>query len=141
MVNKQRLQADLYRNLADLRDLGVNLQRPIYFVPPFEWYNADHAAWAAELGCQIVSFTPGSGSHRDFAPENHQAFRSSRQLIKAILDFESKAGLNGHLLLLHLGSGRKDKMHPYVGQLIDELQRRAYALVRVDELLGRQADK
>ena len=33
----------------------------MYFVPPFEWYNADHVEWAKELGCRIISFTSGSG--------------------------------------------------------------------------------
>jgi hypothetical protein len=126
LLSKRRFQADLYRNLAELRDLGSSLERPVYFVPPFEWYNADHAAWAKQVGCQIVSFTPGSGSHRDFAPEDHKAFRASSKLIEDILDFEAEtqAGLNGHLLLLHLGSARKDKMHPHLGELIDQLRQR-----------------
>ena len=137
LVDKQRFQADLYHNLAELRDLGAALPRPVYFVPPYEWYNADHASWAQELGCQMVSFTPGSGSQRDFAPEDHQAFRPSRELVHEILDFEAQAeaGLNGHLLLLHLGSTRKDKVHPHLGELIDQLRQRGYAFVRVDELL------
>jgi peptidoglycan/xylan/chitin deacetylase (PgdA/CDA1 family) len=142
LVDKQRFQADLYHNLAELRDLGAAGPEPVYFVPPFEWYNADHANWAKELGCQLVSFTPGSGSQRDFAPEGHQAFRPSRELIQEILDYEARAdaGLNGHLLLLHLGSARQDKFHPHVGELIDQLRQRGYALVRVDELLREPAD-
>lgn len=138
LIDKQRFQADLHRNLAELRDLGGAMRRPVYFVPPFEWYNTDHVDWAEELGCRTVSFTPGSGSHRDFAPEEHQAFRPSRELIEGILDFEASAesGLNGHLLLLHLGSERKDKVHLHIGELTDQLRRREYAFVRVDELLG-----
>jgi endoglucanase len=137
LVDKQRLQADLYHNLADLRDLGAARQTPVYFVPPFAWYNADHVDWAKELGCQLVSFTPGSGSQRDFAPEGHQAFRPSLALIREILDYEAHAdaGLNGHLLLLHLGSARQDKFHPHLGELIEQLRARGYTLVRIDELL------
>jgi peptidoglycan/xylan/chitin deacetylase (PgdA/CDA1 family) len=137
LIDKQRFQADLYRNVAELRDLGGALRSPVYFLPPFEWYNADHVDWAKELGCRTISFTPGSGSHRDFAPEGHQAFRPSHELIEGILDFEAdtESGLNGHLLLLHLGSARKDKMHPHIGKLIGQLRRRGYAFVRVDEML------
>lgn len=141
LLEKRRLQADLYCNLSELRDLGVKLTTPIYFVPPFEWYNADHANWAAELGCQIISFTPGSGSHRDFAPEGHEAFVSSRALLKDILTFESHAGLKGHLLLLHLGSARQDKLYPHLSELIDELQERQYSIVRLDTLLGRPSEE
>jgi peptidoglycan/xylan/chitin deacetylase (PgdA/CDA1 family) len=137
LIDKQRFRADLYRNIAELRDLVGVLPWPIYFVPPFEWYNSDHVAWAKELGCRTISFTPGSGSQRDFAPEGHEAFRPSRELIEEILDFEAReeVGLNGHLLLLHLGSRRQDKLHPHLGELIDQLRRRGYALVRVDEML------
>jgi hypothetical protein len=43
--------------------------------------------------------------------------------------------LSGFLLLLHVGSQRIDKMHTQVGPLLDELTKRGYAFVRVDELL------
>jgi hypothetical protein len=46
-------------------------------------------------------------------------------------------GLNGFLLLMHLGSGRKDPFHVLLPELLDELQRRGYEPVRVDELLKR----
>jgi len=45
--------------------------------------------------------------------------------------------LNGFILLLHLGAGpgRADKFHARVGELLDDLARRGYEFVRVDELL------
>ncbi len=140
LVSKLRFQADLYRNLAELGELGANRSEPIYFVPPFEWHNVKHTAWAKELGCQMINFTPGSGSHRDFAPEGHAAYAPSEELIRDILDYEtnSASGLNGHLLLLHLGTTRKDKVYARLGEMIDELITRGYAMVRVDELLGQE---
>ncbi len=139
LVKKAAFQADLHRNLAELRDLGAAWSTPVYFVPPFEWHNRDHTAWAAELGCQMINFTLGTGSHRDFAPEGHAAFRPSAQLAREILDHESSQtnGLNGHILLLHLGSLRQDKMHPRVGPLMDELTQRGYEFVTVESLLDR----
>lgn len=137
LISQPRFQADLHRNLAELSELGALKTRPIYFVPPFEWHNAEHATWAKELGCQMVNFTPGSGSHRDFAPEGHAAFASSQEIIQGILQHEqsSAAGLNGQLLLLHLGSERKDKVYTKLSELIDELVGRKYSIVRIDELL------
>ena len=143
LVTKDRFQADLYRNLAELTELG-GLRRdwtegePIYFVPPYEWHNAEHSAWAKELGCQMINFTAGSGSHRDYAPEGHEAYVPSDALIQQILDYErdSAAGLNGQLLLLHLGTTREDKVYAKLGRLIDALQARGYAIVRVDDLLS-----
>ena len=93
--------------------------------------------WAKELGCQMINFTPGSGSHRDFAPEGHAAFLPTTELLRDVLDYETnaKTGLNGHLLLFHLGTERQDKVYTRLGSLIDELRARAYRFVRIDELI------
>ena len=138
LLDKAGFQADLYRNLAELRELGATLAEPIYFVPPFEWHNAQHTAWAKELGCQMVNFTMGSGSHRDFAPEEHAAYVPAEDLIRDILEYErrSPSGLNGHLLLLHLGTTRQDKVYARLGILIEQLSTRGYDFYRVDELIG-----
>ena len=64
-------------------------------------------------------------------------FVPSAKLIDDVLAFEQRDphGLNGFLLLLHLGSQRNDKVHPHIGRLLDELTKRGYAFVRVDEML------
>jgi hypothetical protein len=51
-------------------------------------------------------------------------------------------GLNGFLLLTHIGSGpkRTDKFHNRVDELIGWLKAKGYEPVRVDELLGRKHD-
>jgi hypothetical protein len=50
---------------------------------------------------------------------------------------EDPHGLNGFILLLHIGSGpgRADKFHPHFGELLDYLAGKGYRFVRVDELL------
>ena len=90
----------------------------------------------------MINFTPGTGSQRDYAPEGHEAFVSSEKIIRDILEHErsSKTGLNGHLLLLHLGSERKDKTYSRLNELIDELMKRNYSLVRIDQLLRDAGD-
>jgi peptidoglycan/xylan/chitin deacetylase (PgdA/CDA1 family) len=61
----------------------------------------------------------------------------SKQIISDILKYEQKDphGLNGFLLLLHVGSERRDKTFPLLGSLIEELKKRGYDFARVDELL------
>ena len=138
LVTEEQFKKDLKQNIDELRAFGaMQNSKPIYFIPPFEWYNAQHAKWATQMNCILFNFTPGSGSHRDWAPEGHKAFRPSRQILNDILTHEAESphGLNGHLLLLHLGSLRNDKMHPLLGELIDALHTRGYQLVRVDQLL------
>ncbi len=139
LVTEEQLKYDLQTNIDELRTFGAMLDdETIFFIPPYEWYNAQHVVWAADMNCRLFNFTPGSGSHRDWAPEGHKAFKPSREILADILDHEATAphGLNGHLLLLHLGSTRHDKMHLLLGGLIDALHQRGYQLVRVDELLS-----
>jgi hypothetical protein len=89
------------------------------------------------MGVVLFNFTPGSGSNRDYAPEGHKSFVPSRQIVDDILAYERKDlhGLNGFLLLLHLGSQRKDKVHPEIGRLLDELANCGYSFKRVDDML------
>lgn len=137
LVTEQEFKADLAKNLTALREYTDPTAGPVYFVPPYEWYNSQHVVWANELGCTLINFTPGSGSHRDWAPEADKAFKPSTKILTDILTHEASEpdGLNGHLLLMHLGSQRTDKMHHQLGKLIDELATRGYKILRVDELL------
>lgn len=140
LVTEEFFKDDLRKNVADLRKLGaLSGDRPVLFIPPYEWYNGDQVHWSRELdgGVTLINFTPGSGSNRDYAPEGDRRFVPSRAIYDDILAYDKKDphGLNGFVLLLHLGSGRKDPFHPLLGQLCDELIKRGYEFVRIDELL------
>ena len=37
-----------------------------YFMPPYEWYNAQVSTWTAEHGLTLVNFTPGTRSNADY---------------------------------------------------------------------------
>ena len=139
LVSEDFFKKDLQKNIDDLRGYGALPQgKLVYFIPPYEWYNADQSKWAKEMGVLLFNFTPGSGSNRDWAPEDHKSFVPSRQIIDDILAYEKKDphGLNGFLLLLHVGSQRKDKTFLLLGELVKELKARGYTFARVDELLA-----
>lgn len=138
LVEERFFRDDLQDNIDDLRSLGALPEgQVVYFVPPYEWYNAEQVRWARSMGVTLCSFTPGSGSNRDWIPEGRRGFVSSARIRTGIFEYELRdpAGLSGFLLLLHLGSQRADKMHDEVGPLIEALTRRGYRFVRVDELL------
>jgi peptidoglycan/xylan/chitin deacetylase (PgdA/CDA1 family) len=139
LVTREFFQTDLRKNIDDLRKLGALDDRdtPVYFIPPYEWYNAEQTRWAREMGILLFNFTPGSGSNRDWAPEDHKSFAPSQKIFDDILAYEQKDphGLSGFILLLHLGSGRQDKMFLLLDPLIEELEKRGYEFVRIDELL------
>src|SRR5262245_62912268 len=110
LVTEEFFRQDLRKNIDDLRALGALADRskPIYFIPPYEWYNDDQVRWSRSMNLLLFNFTPGSGSNRDWAPEGHKSFVPSQQIVDDILAYEQKDphGLNGFLLLLHVGSER-----------------------------------
>jgi peptidoglycan/xylan/chitin deacetylase (PgdA/CDA1 family) len=139
LVSREAFRADLARNLDELRAINAFTdKRPVLFIPPYEHFNREQVAWAQEMGVTLINFTPGSGSNRDYAPEADARFVPSRKIYDDILAYEQTGphGLNGFILLLHLGSQRKDPFHTELGALCDELMRRGYAFERVDKLLS-----
>jgi peptidoglycan/xylan/chitin deacetylase (PgdA/CDA1 family) len=138
LVTEDFFTADLERNIASLRKLGALRDGgQTLFIPPYEWFNRDQVRWSKSLGVRLINFTPGSRSNRDYAPEGDAAFVPSQKIYDDILAYEKKDphGLNGYILLLHVGSGRKDPFHPRLGPLLEELTKRGYEFERVDELL------
>lgn len=136
LVTREAFEADLKKNRDELKAIGAPPSP--YFVPPFEWYNAEQVAWARAMGVTLINFTPGSGSNRDYIPESERKFTPSAEIARGILDYERRDanGLNGFMLLLHAGSTRADKMHDHLDALVAELRARGYAFVTLDELLG-----
>lgn len=139
LISEQQFKQDLSKNLDDLRALGATFPGGIYFIPPYEWFNRDQAKWASEMHVQIFDFSPGSGSNRDYVPEGEPKFVSSQAIYEGILNYEKKDphGLNGYILLIHLGADRKDKMFLLLPDLIKTLHQRGYEFIRIDEMLHR----
>ncbi len=140
---------DLFRNIHKIEEhekLATgpgpepSIQRPRYWLPAYEWYNQDIVNWSAGLGIALVNYTPGTRSNADYTEESAKNFVSSQGIYNSIIkkEQEDPDGLNGFLLLLHLGAGpgRADKFSDHhFGELLDYLTARGYHLVRIDDLL------
>ncbi len=139
LVSREQFRADLLANYEAMHALGVHT-RQRFFIPPYEWYNQDHVRWAAELGVTLFNYTPGVGSQADYTTPEMLAYRSSAALYQRLFDFEEKSahGLNGALLLIHIGThpDRTDKFYRLLEPLIRELRHKGYRLVRIDSLLS-----
>ncbi|MEK7780173.1 MAG: polysaccharide deacetylase family protein [Verrucomicrobiota bacterium] len=139
LVTQAELQADLEMNHR--RFVRLNLAQPPgrYFIPPFEHYNQQIVTWAHEKDFILINYTPGTRSHADYTREADKNFTSSQVIFDSIVKREQTDphGLNGFILLLHIGSGpgRADKFHARFGELLDYLAGKGYEFVRVDELL------
>lgn len=138
-VTQAELDADLEMNHR--RFVRLKLAQPPgrYFIPPFEHYNQQIVHWAREKDFILINYTPGTRSHADYTGEADKNFTSSQVIFDSIVKREQTdpRGLNGFILLLHIGSGpgRADKFHARFGELLDHLTSKGYEFVRVDELL------
>jgi len=139
LVTRAEFQADLEANLHKLQQFGPSRSQIGYFLPPYEHYNQQITDWSREMGLTLVNFTPGTRSNADYTGETEKNFVSSKVIFDSIIAREEQDpnGLNGFLLLLHIGSGpgRTDKFAARFGDLLDYLAGRGYQFVRVNELL------
>lgn len=139
LVTRAQFDRDLIDNLREVERYGVDRSTVRWWVPPYEWFNDDIVRWSAEAGLGVVTFTRGTRANADYTGEADQNFVSSAAIVRSILaKADEPRGLDGFLLLMHVGAGpgRRDKMHDHLDELLDALQRRGYALVRLDDLLS-----
>ena len=97
-----------------MQRFGITKQNAGYFLPPFEWYNDTIAAWTKAFGLQLVNYSPGTRSNADYTyPEMDKSYKRSEEIYKSIVDYEKNNGLNGFILLVHIGTDprRKDKFY------------------------------
>ncbi|WP_245869342.1 polysaccharide deacetylase family protein [Pontibacter ramchanderi] len=141
LVTQQQFSKDLRKNYRRMEGFGVKKSQAPYFLPPYEWYNRSIANWTKAEGLQLVNFTPGTRSAADYTyPEMGNRYVDSETVMQSILAYEAKDqnGLNGFMLLLHIGtdSRRKDKFYNRLDELLSRLEEKGYEFVRLDELLG-----
>jgi peptidoglycan/xylan/chitin deacetylase (PgdA/CDA1 family) len=135
LVTREVFEKDVRDNYAAMERFGITQRDALFFLPAFEWYNRQIAEWCAGLGLTLVNFTPGTSSNADYTtPDMGIRYLSSDGILQRILRFEreSPSGLNGFLLLSHVGThpARTDKFHARLDELIRELKRRGYRFAR-----------
>ncbi|MBL8125247.1 MAG: glycoside hydrolase family 9 protein [Pyrinomonadaceae bacterium] len=142
LVTRGQFNSDLNDNFAAMRPFGIDRKEVTFYMPPYEWYNREIADWTEAMGYRIVNFTPGTRSNADYTTDDDKNYISSEAIMSRIREYEAKDpnGLNGFILLTHIGSGpkRTDKFHNRIDELINWLKTRDYEPVRVDELLDRR---
>lgn len=140
LVSKSVFSFDLADNYTDMARLGIDVRKATFFLPPYEWYNDSIAAWTKKLGLQFISYTPGTLSHADYTTEKDKNYRNSETILNSIIQYEKTkpAGLNGFILLMHIGAGpeRNDKFYDRLPLLINFLKQQGYQFQTVDQLLS-----
>lgn len=140
LVSQPQFTDDLNANYSAMKKFGIKRENAAYFLPPYEWYNQRIADWTKEMGLQLINFTPGTRSNADYTyPEMGKSYRNSAEIYDSILQYEKETtdGLNGFILLLHIGTDprRTDKFYDKLPELIRHLKNEDYRLVTIEELL------
>ena len=139
LVTKEQFTKDLQANYDLMVSFGIQKQNAKFFLPPYEWYNDSISMWTKEFGLQLINYTPGTLSHADYTTTKDKNYRSSETIYNSIINFEQTkpAGLNGFVLLMHIGAGpdRSDKFYSKLPELIKVLKQKGYQFQTVDQLL------
>lgn len=140
LVTKEKFTEDLQNSYKELKKFGISKSDAHYFLPPYEWYNDSIAAWTQQMGLQLVDLSEGTRSASDWTYPGVSGYCPSNTIMKSILQYEQKStnGLNGFILLLHIGAGpkRTDKFYKLLPALIQDLKNRGYQFVKINELLN-----
>lgn len=114
---------------------------------PYGEYNRQICEWAAEAGYVHIGWRQGGSWVRnldtnDWVPnEDSPAYRTPQEVYDKIVNIARQpGGLNGGIILMHLGTERKvrsQQVHIILGRLIDTLREMGYEPVTVSELLYR----
>jgi endoglucanase len=141
LVSRKQFIDDIENAYGLMESYSIDKHAAPFFLPPYEWYNDSIAVWTEKLGLQLVNFTPGTRSNADYTyPEMGNKYMDSKSILQSILSYEKNAssGLNGFILLCHIGTDprRKDKFYWLLPVLISELKAKGYRFVGIDDLLS-----
>ncbi|HAP51290.1 MAG TPA: cellulase [Porphyromonadaceae bacterium] len=140
LVTKEEFQADIKRAYDKMAQFGISKAAAPYFVAPYEWYNDYHASWAKQMGLQIINFTQGTFTSDDYTYPGIKGatYRSNKWLWNSLMNFEKKHSLNGHFIMLHLGTvkERTEKFYDRLPDIISMLKRKGYTIVKPDQITG-----
>ena len=137
LLTREEFEADIRRSYEVMAPFGITPASAPLFMPPYEYYNATISSWARSMGLQLVNYTSGTYTNGDYTTPDMPHYYSSRFILDKLLSVEASEGLNGHILLIHLGTAdaRTDKFYTHLPRLIRTLQRRGYSFVPLWEAL------
>ncbi len=141
-VDKALVQRELRDAAEALKAVTGEEMSPLWRAPYGE-VNDEIRRWAFEAGYIHIGWTSNNKKKEsldtlDWVSDRKSRFyRSPYEIKKRILDFGKDGnGINGGIVLMHLGTGRKsDRAASILPDLLDALLRRGYELVKVSDLV------
>lgn len=139
LVTHHGFQKDLLDNYKRMAEHGIQKEDAPFFLPPYEWHSSEITQWTDQLDLSLINYTPGTLSHADYTTPDMKNYRSSDEIMESILAHEAKEGLNGFLLLMHVGTDpkRTDKFYDKLDGLVIALKGKGYRFVPLKEVLAK----
>lgn len=141
-VTRELVHRELQETAAIFKKVTGMEISPIWRAPYGE-HNEIIRKWAAEIGYRQIGWTTNKKLRLSLdtfdwvADKNSQLYRTPEQILKRILEFDNKSesGLNGGIILMHLGSERNgDYPYQILSPLIDSLQARGYEFTKISSM-------
>jgi peptidoglycan/xylan/chitin deacetylase (PgdA/CDA1 family) len=143
-VTREFLHDQLLRT-AQLFEAVTGAKMAPFWRAPYGEHNAEIRQWAAELGYRHIGWTRGRSWQESMdtmdwvADTTSQAYHTSEEILSHLMKMadEEAPGINGGIILTHLGSHRQDGDHFYVvlPRLLNGLREKNYALVKISDLV------
>lgn len=128
LISIDSIAKDLLNNYSELAKFGVSPGMAPFYLPPYEWYNAESNSVANSLGLEVINYTPGTATQADYTTPDMKNYKSSSELIDKLFKFEKERGLSGAIILIHPGveKSRTDKLYDRLDEIILKLKRLGY---------------
>ncbi|WP_417364110.1 glycoside hydrolase family 9 protein [Galbibacter sp.] len=138
LVFVEEFKTDLKANYEEMARYGIEKEDAPYFLPPYEWHDKVITQWTNQMGLRLINYTPGTISHADYTTPNESNYRSSEEIMESIMSLEETEGLNGFVLLTHIGThpDRTDKFYDHLDELIRKLTKKGYEFDSLTDLLS-----
>ena len=137
------VQEQLNKTASLFKMITGNTMAP-YWRSPYGYHNKEIRTWAAEAGFKHIGWTTGRGWQETLdtldwvVDKDSKAYHSADEIAEKILTFgkDKKSGLNGAIILMHLGTNRKDDF-PYkkLPEILDTLIEQGYEMVTISKML------
>jgi len=138
VVNREFVQKELLK--ADSVFYAKFNRRMVkYWRAPFGEYNKKILQWAAEIGYKHIKWSK-NGDLADWVTDKESSiYKTTNDMYQQILDMQQNGKLEGSIILMHLGTDRKEEL-PYkmLQKLINQLKKIDYKIVKISNLLKLQ---
>ena len=143
-ITKRRIKAELFKTDSIFNALTGRHMDHLWRAPYGE-FNKEILLWAAECGYRHTGWTRGRGWQHTLdtmdwvADKKSPIYHTADEICGKVVNFgrNTKNGANGIIILMHLGTNRKnDFPHKKLGLMIKGLEKRGYRPVTISQLMG-----